>query len=223
MLAESEGVKGRRLMNLILLGAPGAGKGTQAQKLSSSFSIPQVSTGDMLRAAISSQTALGMKAKGFMDEGKLVPDEVVVGIVSERLRENDCDGGFILDGFPRTTGQADALSQLGIQIEHVIHLTVSAEAVTERLGGRRSCPGCGAMFHVAFAKPTEEGVCDSCGGDLIQRKDDNPKTILERLSVYEEKTAPLVSYYGNKGILKTVSGEGDTDEITRGITQILAG
>ena len=210
-------------MNMILLGAPGAGKGTQAQRLATTFHIPQVSTGDMLRAAIKAETDLGKQAKGFMDAGDLVPDEVVVGIVSERLKEADCAKGFILDGFPRTTGQADALAALGVTIEHVIHLTVSAEAVTERLGGRRSCPSCGAMFHVVFARPAKEDICDVCGGGLIQRKDDNPTTILERLSVYEEKTAPLVSYYEAKGILKTVSGEGDTDAITHGIAEILQG
>ena len=207
-------------MNLILLGAPGAGKGTQAQRLSVEYGIPQVSTGDMLRAAIASKTAMGLKAKEFMDAGDLVPDEVVVGIVSDRLGEADCKSGFILDGFPRTTAQADALEAIGVAIEHVLHIQVSAEAVTGRLSGRRSCPGCGAMFHLEFAKPKVEGKCDTCGEALMQRKDDNPDTIRERLSVYEEKTAPLVSYYEKKGILKGIFGEGNADDVYQRIKDI---
>ena len=207
-------------MNLILLGAPGAGKGTQAKRLSVEYGIPQVSTGDMLRAAIASKTAMGMKAKEFMDAGDLVPDEVVVGIVSDRLGEEDCESGFILDGFPRTTAQADALQAIGVAIEHVLHIQVSADAVTGRLSGRRSCPGCGAMFHLEFAKPKIEGKCDACGEALMQRKDDNPDTIRERLSVYEEKTAPLVSYYEKKGILKGIFGEGNADDVYQRIKDI---
>lgn len=200
-------------MKLILLGAPGAGKGTQANKLAHEYGIPQVSTGDMLRAAIANGTSLGLKAKEFMDAGELVPDALVVGIVSARLAEQDCSKGFILDGFPRTTVQADELGKIGIELDHVVHLVVSNDIVTGRLSGRRSCPSCGQMFHVVFAQPAERNVCDGCGGSLIQRADDVPETIQERLAVYHAKTSPLVEYYSSAGLLRSVPGEGKTNEV----------
>ena len=210
-------------MNLIFLGAPGAGKGTQAQRLCEEFGIPQVSTGDMLRSAIANGTALGLEAKSFMDSGQLVPDTTVVGIVRERLAEDDCSGGFILDGFPRTEGQANALAESGVRIDSVVHLDVREELLVERLSGRRSCVSCGAMFHVSYAKPTVEGVCDNCGGSLAQRSDDNEDTIRKRLGVYNEKTAPLVKYYGNRNLLVTIEGSGSADTVYNDIRTAVAG
>ena len=215
--------RGTRDMKLILLGAPGAGKGTQAQFLCAEYSIPQISTGDMLRKAIADGTDLGRSAKSYMDNGELVPDEVVVGIVDERLKESDCATGFILDGFPRTTAQAEALRAAGVSIDHVVHIAVPEEALVERLGGRRSCVGCGSMFHVVFAPPEKEGICDTCGGELFQRADDNPETVRERLRVYSDKTAPLVEFYRAAGNLVTVDGEGETQAITGRITAVLGG
>ncbi len=215
--------KGVGNMKLILLGAPGAGKGTQAQFLCTEYAIPQISTGDMLRKAIADGTDLGRSAKSYMDNGELVPDEVVVGIVDERLKESDCQDGFILDGFPRTTAQAEALGAAGVSIDRVVHIAVGEDALVERLAGRRSCIGCGAMFHVAFAAPAQEGICDSCGKELVQRADDNPETVRERLRVYSDKTAPLVEFYGAEGNLVTVDGEGTTHAITGRITAVLGG
>lgn len=200
-------------MNLILLGAPGAGKGTQAQKLSDKIGIPQISTGDMLRKAQREGTEMGLQAKKFMDAGELVPDEVVVGIVKDRLAESDCAKGFILDGFPRTVPQADALGEAGVKLDFALNIDVPQAELLGRLTGRRSCPKCGAMYHVMFTPPKVEGVCDKCGTALYQRDDDNETTVRSRLETYEEKTAPLIRYYGDRGVLKNVPGAGSPDEV----------
>ncbi len=197
-------------MKLILLGPPGAGKGTQAKMLTEKFNIPQISTGDILRAAVKDGTAMGLKAKAFMDAGGLVPDEVVVGIVRDRLLEADCDNGFILDGFPRTVAQADALQvslqTMGKELDRVISLDVDAEALVERLTGRRTCKVCGRGYHVKFDPPGKAGICDACGGDLFQRDDDREETIRKRLQVYADQTAPLISYYRDAGALMELDG-----------------
>lgn len=197
-------------MKLILLGPPGAGKGTQAKMLTERFSIPQISTGDILRAAVKDGTAMGLKAKAFMDAGGLVPDEVVVGIVRDRLQEVDCDNGFILDGFPRTVAQADALQvslqAMGKELDRVISLDVDAEALVERLTGRRTCKDCGRGYHVKFDPPCETGICDACGGALFQRDDDREETIRKRLQVYADQTSPLISYYRDAGALMELDG-----------------
>jgi len=197
-------------MKLILLGPPGAGKGTQAKMLTEQFSIPQISTGDILRAAVNDGTAMGLKAKEYMDAGGLVPDKVVVGIVRDRLQEADCVNGFILDGFPRTVPQADALqtslSEMHKELDRVISLDVDAEALVERLTGRRTCKECGRGYHVTFDPSREEGKCDACGGTLFQRDDDQEETIRKRLQVYADQTAPLISYYRDAGVLLELDG-----------------
>lgn len=197
-------------MKLILLGPPGAGKGTQAKMLTERFDIPQISTGDILRAAVKEGTPMGVKAKSFMDAGALVPDEVVIGIVRERLQKEDCAAGFILDGFPRTVAQADALKDtlhsLGKDLDAVISLEVDTEALVERLTGRRTCRECGKGYHVKFDPPRVAGRCDACDGELFQRDDDREETIRKRLEVYHEQTSPLVAYYGNEGLLVPIDG-----------------
>lgn len=197
-------------MKLILLGPPGAGKGTQAKMLTDEFSIPQISTGDILRAAVKDGTPLGVKAKSFMDAGGLVSDDVVIGIVAERLQQDDCRNGFILDGFPRTVAQADALQSnlqaLGKELDRVVALQVDTEALVERLTGRRTCKACGRGYHVSFDPPSAEGRCDACGGELFQRDDDREETIRRRLDVYDEQTSPLISYYRNAGLLVELDG-----------------
>jgi adenylate kinase len=197
-------------MQLILLGPPGAGKGTQAKMLVEHFAIPQIATGDILRGAVQAGTALGMQAKSFMDAGALVPDEVVIGIVRERLQESDCQGGFILDGFPRTVAQADALqgslAGLGRQLDKVISLTVDAEALVQRLTGRRTCRSCGRGYHITFEPPRSAQLCDACGGELYQRDDDQEATIRRRLGVYAEQTSPLIAYYRAAGLLAELDG-----------------
>lgn len=212
-------------MKLILLGPPGAGKGTQAAMLVERFGIPQISTGDMLRAAVRDQTDMGKKAKAFMDAGGLVPDEVVVGIVRERLQHSDCDTGFILDGFPRTVPQADALKQslasLGKDLDAVVSLRVDIEALVERLTGRRSCGGCGRGYHIKFDPPAQEGTCDSCSADLVQRDDDQEATIRNRMDVYREQTAPLEDYYRQDGLLKSVDGMADITVVQEQILRTL--
>lgn len=193
-------------MNLILLGAPGAGKGTQAEVISATLNIPQISTGNILREAVKNGTECGIKAKSFMDSGALVPDEVVIGILKDRIAEDDCKNGFILDGFPRTVPQAEALEAMGVQIDKVIELDVPDDEIKARIGGRRVCEKCGASYHVTF-KPTKvEGKCDLCGGNAVQRKDDAPETVVERLKTYHETTAPLVDFYKSRGKLITVVG-----------------
>ena len=212
-------------MKLILLGPPGAGKGTQAKMLMERFDIPQISTGDILRAAVKDGTPMGLKAKSCMDAGELVPDEVVVGIVKERLQKADCDNGFILDGFPRTFPQADALSadlvELDKQLDAVISLDVDIEALVERLTGRRTCRDCGRGYHIKFDSSETEGVCDTCGGELVQRDDDQETTIRKRLDVYQEQTEPLVAYYRSDGLLKELDGMQDIDVVQKQMLDIL--
>lgn len=208
-------------MNLILLGPPGVGKGTQAKLLIDRFGIPQISTGDILRAAVKELTPMGAKAKGYMDSGALVPDEVVIGIVEERLAQADCQKGFILDGFPRTVPQADALGQvlsgMGKSIDHVVSLSVDKAELLKRLTGRRACANCGAGYHVDFAPSKVAGVCDACSGQLVQREDDKEETILNRLAVYEAQTAPLIAYYQAAGLLRSVDGLGTVERVQEDI------
>jgi adenylate kinase len=215
------------LLNLILLGPPGAGKGTQAKILSRKFDIPQISTGDILRSAIKDQTPMGIKAKSFMDSGALVSDEVVVGIVEERLAKADCAQGFILDGFPRTVVQADALKNmlrsLGKVIEHVVSIDVDKEELLERITGRRTCRNCGRGFHVRFSPSKRDGICDECGGELYQRDDDGEETMRKRLEVYESQTAPLISYYAQQSFLRSIQGTGSVEDIQQRLLQAVEG
>jgi adenylate kinase len=216
-------------MNLILLGGPGAGKGTQAKKLIAQFNIPQISTGDILRAAVKEGTEMGRKAKEFMDAGKLVPDEVVIGIIKDRLKAPDCKAGFILDGFPRTVPQAQALDKvladMGSKIDHVVSIDVDEEELVTRLTGRRTCknPACGQMYHVKFTPAKKEGVCDKCGGELYQRDDDNETTVRSRLATYNQATKPLIDYYTAKGLVRAIKGVGSIDDIYQQIVRIVAG
>jgi len=204
-------------VRLVLLGAPGAGKGTQAKKLIEKYGMPQISTGDLLRAAVAAGSDLGKEAKSFMDKGELVPDSVVLGMVEERLHQDDCKDGYILDGFPRNTAQAGALDQmldkLGMPLDAALSVNVPLEDLMKRLTGRRTCKGCGQMYNIYFSAPSVEGECDKCGGELYQRDDDQEATIQKRLQVYQEQTAPLIDYYSGKGILKSVGGTGGIDEI----------
>jgi adenylate kinase len=213
-------------MKLILLGPPGAGKGTQAKMLTDRFDIPQISTGDILRAAVKEGTPMGIKAKAFMDAGGLVPDEVVVGIVRERLQKFDCAVGFILDGFPRTVAQADALKetlrQLGKDLDAVVSLEVDVEALVERLTGRRTCRECGRGFKLKFYPPKVAAICDACGGELFQRDDDREETIRKRLDVYHTQTAPLTAYYHADGLLTSVDGMREIDSVQQQILSALS-
>ena len=208
-------------MKLILLGAPGAGKGTQAEILSAKLGIPTISTGNILRAAIKDQTPIGMEAKAYMDAGKLVPDAVIIGIVAQRLEQPDCQAGFILDGVPRTIGQAEALDAAGITFDHVLSIEISDEEIEERMGGRRVCHDCGAPYHLKAKPPKQEGVCDSCGGPLIQRDDDKPETVHHRLEVYHAETEPLKDYYQEKGILSPVANQSTIEGTTEVIMEAL--
>lgn len=201
-------------MNLILLGAPGAGKGTQAEVICDKLSIPAISTGNIIREALAKGTEMGLKAKSFIDAGKLVPDEVVIGIIKERLAKDDCQNGFILDGFPRTIPQAEALDAMGVVINKVIDIEVPDEKIITRMSGRRVCASCGASYHLEYKKPEKDGVCNVCGGDLIQRKDDHPDTVLDRLKVYHEQTEPLKDYYSKKGLLRVVEGQEEVADTT---------
>ena len=201
-------------MNLILLGAPGAGKGTQAEVICNKLSIPAISTGNIIREALSKGTEMGIKAKSFIDAGKLVPDEVVIGIIKERLAKDDCKGGFILDGFPRTIPQAEALDAMGVVIDKVIDIEVPDEKIVARMSGRRVCSSCGASYHLEYKKPEKEGICNICGSALIQRKDDHPDTVLDRLKVYHEQTEPLKDYYQKAGTLKIVEGQEEVADTT---------
>lgn len=204
-------------MKLLLMGPPGAGKGTQAEQLVDKLSIPHISTGDMFRSAIKEKTELGQQAQAYMDQGKLVPDEVTIGIVKERLEQPDCEQGFLLDGFPRTVSQAEALeeilSQLGMNLDKVIDIQVSRDKLVERLTGRRICRGCGVAYHVLFNPPQEEGKCDKCAGELYQRSDDNVETAENRLDVYDAQTKPLQEFYQNKSLLETIDGNNPVDEV----------
>ena len=201
-------------MNLILLGAPGAGKGTQAEKICEKYNIPAVSTGNIIREALKNGTDMGLKAKSYIDAGKLVPDDVVIGIIKERLAESDCANGFILDGFPRTIPQAEALDNMGIVIDKVVDIEVPDEKITARLSGRRVCLKCGATYHLEYKKPSKDGICDACGDELVQRKDDSPETVLDRLSVYHEQTEPLKDYYSKTGKLVIVEGQEEVKDTT---------
>ena len=208
-------------MKLILLGAPGAGKGTQAEILCDRLNIPTISTGNILRAAVKNGTPTGLKAKEFMDAGKLVPDEVIIGIISERLQEDDCKNGYILDGVPRTIAQAEALEKAGIAFDAVVSIEISDETIMERMGGRRVCESCGASYHVVAVPPKKEGVCDRCGGKLVQRKDDAPETVKSRLDVYHQETEPLKAFYEKRGLLKAVENQNGVEATTAAILKVL--
>lgn len=208
-------------MKLILLGAPGAGKGTQAEILSRRYNIPTISTGSILRAAMKNGTPVGVRAKEYVDNGKLVPDDVIVGIVRERLAENDCKNGYILDGMPRTIPQAEALEECGIEIDKAISIEISDEAIVKRMAGRRVCKECGATYHVVNIPPKTEGKCDSCGGELITRKDDDPETVKKRLAVYHKETAPLIGFYRQRGKLIAVEDQPTIQQTTELITKAL--
>jgi len=213
-------------VRVILLGPPGAGKGTQAQRLTQTLGIPQVSTGDILRAAVAAGTPLGREAKATMDQGALVPDGVVIGIIRERLAAPDCARGYILDGFPRTAAQAEALGEtlqaLGTPLTAVFSITVGPEELVRRLSGRRTCGNCGAAYHLETAPPRRAGLCDRCGGALLQREDDREETIRKRLAVYREQTAPLVAYYRGRGLLREVDGRGDIDDVFARVCRLLS-
>ena len=208
-------------MKLILLGAPGAGKGTQAEILCDKLGIPTISTGNILRAAVKDGTPMGLKAKSFMDAGALVPDEVIVGIVKERLAQPDCARGFILDGMPRTIAQGEALEQKGVEIDKVINLVVADEEITKRMSGRRVCAKCGASYHMVNKRPSVEGVCDRCGGELVIRKDDEPATVLDRLKAYHEQTEPLVEFYRQRGKLVDAPDQGSIEANTAFVLKLL--
>lgn len=212
-------------MKIIMLGAPGAGKGTQAKMLADKYKIPHISTGDIFRANIKNGTELGAKAKEYMDKGLLVPDELVVDLVIDRFKEDDCKDGYILDGFPRTIPQAEALdkalSAIGENVDYAINVEVPDENIVNRMGGRRACVGCGATYHIVYNPTREEGKCDTCGAELILRDDDKPETVKNRLNVYHEQTQPLIDYYAGKGIMKEVDGTQDMNDVFQAIVDIL--
>lgn len=208
-------------MNLIFLGAPGAGKGTQAEIVCDHFKIPAISTGNILRAAVKDGTPMGVKAKSYMDAGALVPDDVIVGIVKERLQADDCKNGFVLDGMPRTIAQGEALEQMGVQIDKVLNLIVANEAIIQRMGGRRVCAACGASYHITNKPSKREGVCDRCGGKLEIRKDDQPATVVDRLKAYHEQTEPLVDFYRSRGKLVEIPDQGSIEKTTALIMKAL--
>ena len=212
-------------MSIIMLGAPGAGKGTQAKKIAEKYGIPHISTGDIFRANIKNGTELGKKAKTYMDQGLLVPDELTCDLVVDRIQQDDAKNGYVLDGFPRTIPQAEcltaALEKLGSKIDYAIDVDVPDENIIHRMGGRRACVGCGATYHLEYAPTKVEGICDACGKELILRDDDKPETVKKRLDVYHEQTQPLIDYYTNAGILKTVDGTVDIDVVFQNIVEIL--
>ena len=212
-------------MKIIMLGAPGAGKGTQAARIAEKQNIPHISTGDIFRANIKNGTELGKKAKQYMDEGQLVPDSLTVELLLDRVKNDDCKNGYVLDGFPRTIPQAealeDALSKLGESIDRAINVDVPDEAIVDRMSGRRSCPNCGKVYHVKYTPPKKEGVCDSCGGNLVLRDDDKAETVQKRLTVYHDQTQPLIDFYEKKGVLRTVDGTLDPDKVFQAIEETL--
>ena len=208
-------------MKLIMFGAPGAGKGTQAAILSQRLGVPTISTGNILRAAVKNGTPVGLQAKRYMDAGQLVPDEVIIGIVAERLEEDDCKKGYILDGVPRTIAQAEALENAGVQFDCVLDIEVPDEEIRHRMIGRRSCPVCGATYHLEAAPPRKEGVCDHCGSALVLREDDKPETVQSRLSTYHVQTEPLKKFYNRRGILKVVGFQASIEATTQAIADIL--
>lgn len=213
-------------MRLIFLGAPGVGKGTQADLIAAKFGRPKISTGDILREAVRNKTPMGIQAKACMDQGQLVPDSVVIGIVKDKLAEPTCAKGFLLDGFPRTVPQAEELAAMlkarGMQLDRVINVSVPREDVVRRLTGRRSCPKCQAVFHVEFAPPTRAGFCDRCGGELMQRSDDKRETVENRLAVYEAQTAPLIAYYRQRGLLSDIDGAGKVEQVQQRVVELLS-
>ena len=213
-------------LRVIFLGPPGVGKGTQADFVASRYQVPKVSTGDLLREGVARETSLGMQAKGYMDRGELVPDQVVIGLVKEKLAASECSMGFLLDGFPRTVAQADTLSELletkGHALDHVIYFVLSREEIVRRLSGRRNCPKCQSVYHVESIPPKQSGVCDHCGTPLIQRNDDRPETVQSRLTVYEEQTTPLIDYYKEKGLLSEIDGSGPVQQVQDRLVSLLS-
>lgn len=218
-------MKGNNNMRIVMLGAPGAGKGTQAINIAAKYQIPHISTGDMFRANIKEQTELGKKAKAYMDQGQLVPDSLTIEIVKDRLQKADCKDGYVLDGFPRTIPQAEALTAVlaenGEAIDYAINIDVPDEAIVTRMSGRRACTGCGATYHIVYNAPKQEGICDTCGGTLLIRSDDEPATVQKRLYVYHKETQPMISYYEGQGVLKNVDGTQDMKQVFVDITDIL--
>ncbi len=212
-------------MKIIMLGAPGAGKGTQAKKIAEKYGIPHISTGDIFRANIKGGTELGMKAKSFMDQGQLVPDDVTIGMLLDRISETDCEGGYVLDGFPRTIPQAESLTRAlearGEKMDYAVDVDVPDAAIVERMSGRRACLSCGATYHVVYNAPAVENVCDACGEALVLRDDDKPETVQKRLTVYHDQTQPLIEYYQKAGILVTVDGTKDLNQVFKDITAVL--
>jgi len=208
-------------MNVILLGAPGAGKGTQAAVLAKELSIPTISTGNILRAAVASGSELGKQAKACMESGALVSDEIIIGIIRDRLAEPDCANGYILDGVPRTIGQAEALEENGIKFDHVVSMEIADETIMERMSGRRVCPKCGATYHIVAVPPKKAGVCDECGSELITRKDDAPETVKSRLAVYHKETEPLKDFYKARGVLYPVEDQGSVEATSAAILKVL--
>lgn len=217
--------KGTISMKIIMLGAPGAGKGTQAKKIAAKYQIPHVSTGDIFRANIKNGTELGMKAKGYMDAGGLVPDEITIGMLLDRIHEADCENGYVLDGFPRTIPQAESLTQalagMDEKIDYAVNVDVPDENIISRMSGRRACLNCGATYHIVYNPPKQEGVCDVCGDKLVLRDDDKPETVQKRLSVYHDQTQPLIEYYEKAGVLKQVDGTQDMEAVFQDIVKIL--
>nr|4QBG_B Chain B, Adenylate kinase [Bacillus subtilis subsp. subtilis str. 168] len=214
-------------MNIVLMGLPGAGKGTQAERIVAKYGIPHISTGDMFRAAMKEETPLGLEAKSYIDKGELVPDEVTIGIVRERLSKSDCERGFLLDGFPRTVAQAEALEEIleemGRKLEHVIHIEVRQEELMERLTGRRICSVCGTTYHLVFNPPKTPGICDKDGGELYQRADDNEETVAKRLEVNMKQMAPLLAFYDSKEVLRNVNGQQDMEKVFKDLRELLQG
>jgi len=206
-------------MNIVLLGSPGVGKGTYAKRISKIYNIPQISTGDMFREAIKNKTEIGLKAKEYMDKGELVPDDITIGIVEERLKKDDCKNGFMLDGFPRTIAQAEALDKI-IVIDKVLDFTASDEVIIDRLSGRRVCRNCGAIYHIRNIVPKVEGVCDNCGGELYQRDDDKPESVKKRLDVYKKQTAPLIDYYKEKELLADIDANRPIEQVDEIIADV---
>ena len=217
--------KGTISMKIIMLGAPGAGKGTQAKKIAEKYQIPHISTGDIFRANIKGGTELGMKAKTFMDQGMLVPDEITIGMLMDRIGQEDCINGYVLDGFPRTIPQAEsltkALAERGEKVDYAINVDVPDENIINRMSGRRACLGCGATYHITFNPPVKEGICDTCGQELVLRDDDKPETVKKRLDVYHQQTQPLIDYYKNAEVLAEVDGTQPMDAVFQGIVEIL--
>ena len=208
-------------MKIIMLGAPGAGKGTQAKMIAEKYSIPHISTGDIFRYNIKNGTELGKEAKKYMDQGLLVPDELTVKILLDRVAQDDCKNGYVLDGFPRTIPQAEVLAKLGDRIDYAINVEVPDENIVKRMGGRRACVNCGATYHIEHVPPKKEGICDNCGSELILRDDDKPETVKNRLSVYHKQTQPLIDFYNGKGVLRTVDGTVDMKDVFNAIVAIL--